>query len=155
MVSYYQINSEGKFLVFFNGSVVSCTENSDCPGIAHCYVNVSWSAFPSMCACSVTNGIFGNDCNQFSHWGGLLFTIYFFCVLISSFVFLVGLYDFVFLHKEIARRPFTAFSTTLIFNMFAAFSLVGYASDYLAAAYGKMNMTLQELCAIGTFLFLR
>jgi hypothetical protein len=58
-------NDQGKVLVTFNGSVISCTQDPDCPGEALCFRNQSWSAVPSQCSCSLFFLRAGESCSSF------------------------------------------------------------------------------------------
>ena len=154
--SYYvELTSQGKFLVYFNETVYSCKENSNCPPNGVCYINQTWSALPAMCACSLSTGMKGYGCAEWTSWGILFFFTYLLCEISCFFILMFAIFDLIASRNEIIRHPLSAFSTTLILNTLAVVSLSGYAGVYLARQFAPKNDLAMQIFLAGVYLFLR
>jgi hypothetical protein len=61
----YTVLPDGKFVVTFGGRTIPCRASLDCPGDALCFINRTWSAFPSQCACSLYFPRSGDECYDY------------------------------------------------------------------------------------------
>ena len=112
-------------------------------------------ALPSMCACYVDGGMIGDTCTEFTNWGIALFVVYAICIALCCVIICISIQDFIISRRGIYRRPFTAFSTTLVFNLVASISLAAYAAVFLAAAFEAGMLPLEFVFLVITFVFLR
>ncbi|KAH9246209.1 hypothetical protein BASA81_016243 [Batrachochytrium salamandrivorans] len=81
-------DSQGKFTCLFNGTMLPCNQDVDCPGNGNlCYHNASWSAVDNQCACYVEYGLQGIECNQTGN--PALFVVL--CLLLLSSLAVLGL----------------------------------------------------------------
>ena len=129
----FNLTASGKYLVFFNGSVIPCQRDTDCPGFAYCGLNLTWAALPDMCVCSYFYGLGGNQCSTvIPVWGELLFLLAGLIIVIEIVTVGYSIYDTLQTTERIRKKPFSAYSTTLIFNFLAACSLIGYEVGLLA-----------------------
>ena len=154
----FQVFNGSKYLVFFfdNHTVISpCYQNTNiCPYSSYCQVNASWTAVPSLCVCRYWTGFSGDQCRTpIPVWGGILFTQAGLIILICFLAAMVVLRDFIRLnlHGTLSKKPFTAFTTTLVFNFFASLSLSCYYINTLATFTDSFNSSFATFCLISAF----
>jgi len=71
--SFYKTSTtwgpNGLFTTTFNGLVVNCSSDSDCPGPSLCAVNNPRASYPAMCVCRTGLGLQGENCSELSTYG--------------------------------------------------------------------------------------
>ena len=102
----------------------------------------------------IRTGFSGDQCRTpIPVWGGILFTQAGLIILICFLAAMVVLRDFIRLnlHGTLSKKPFTAFTTTLVFNFFASLSLSCYYINTLATFTGSFNSSFATFCLISAF----
>ena len=98
----------------------NCTTDVDCPGLAKCFENATWAAFPRMCSCD-PGVLMGSTCMQRTPTGDAAFAVYIIIAIISAVSFLSASGALVALRLNGVRLQLNALHTTLAFSAIAGF----------------------------------
>jgi hypothetical protein len=133
----------GKIVVKFGGVVhTNCATDGDCPDQSTCILNATWSAFNSMCTCSLTVSRYGDSCDSLTPGGIGVLVLYILAIVIAAIASLLLGYDMYRLFRARVKFSFSALQSTLLFLFIGSMSIQAYL------LIGTIDQTSQNVLAL-------